>query len=56
MTDDIVPMIKCMGGTSGGQEWWEVVNVSTGEVLIRSWRKEDIVAFYNKLEGEKKDD
>ena len=36
-------MIRLMGGTSGGQNWWELVDVSTGKVLLRSWNKEDIV-------------
>jgi hypothetical protein len=38
-----------MGGTSGGQNWWELVDVSTGKVLLRSWNKEDIVCLYEKL-------
>jgi hypothetical protein len=38
-----------MGGTSGGQNWWELVDVSTGKVLLRSWNKEDIVRLYEKL-------
>ena len=42
-------MIRLMGGTSGGQNWWELVDVSTGKVLLRSWNKEDIVCLYEKL-------
>ena len=53
IVDDIVEeekmMIRLMGGTSGGQNWWELVDVSTGKVLLRSWNKEDIVCLYEKL-------
>jgi hypothetical protein len=49
MVDGIVPMIRLMGGTSGGQNFWELVDVSTGKVLLRSWNKEDIVRLYEKL-------
>jgi hypothetical protein len=44
-----------MGGTSGGQNYWELVDVSTGEVLLRSWDKEDVVRLYEKCAGHHSD-
>jgi hypothetical protein len=38
-------MIRMMGGTSGGQYWWELVDVETGKILLRSWNKEDVVSL-----------
>ena len=30
------------------QGWWELVNVETGEVILRSWNEEDVRALLSK--------